>query len=400
VRVLFLSPYLPSRIRVRPYHWVHGLTRAGHEVHLVALVPPGEVGASVEALRRVCATVVTFPLRRRRTLANALAALPRPGLPLQLAYSHHPGAERYVADLVATGRFDIVHIEHIRGVALSSKVRGVPVVFDAVDSISALFAETARRALSASARLLARLDLGRTRRFEARAPFLFSRVIVTSPAEADAFVALAGEVARPRIGVVCNGVDTEYFRPATGGHPRAVVFTGKLSYHANAAAAVRLVSRIMPRVWEACPETPVILAGPDPPRDVQVLGRDARVTVTGYVEDLRSVFAEAAVAVCPLVYGAGIQNKVLEALASGAATVMTRTAAAALGGTAGQDYLACDGDRELAHAVIDLLQHPARRQRIGANGRAYVRAHHQWEQLTGALVGNYEAAAGKCAAGD
>jgi polysaccharide biosynthesis protein PslH len=400
VRVLFLSPYLPSRIRVRPYHWVRHLARLGHEVHLVALDPPEDAPASPRAsrsevdgeIRRACSAVDVFPLSRARTLLNAVRALPHPGRPLQLAYSHHPGAERWAAGLAASGRYDVVHIEHMRGVALSSRLRGVPIVYDAVDSISTLFAETAKRARSLATRLLARLDLGRSRRFEARAPFLFSRMVVTSQREAAAFVELAGPAARGRLAVVCNGVDTEYFRPAGRHDQRAVVFTGKLSYHANAAAAVRLVERIMPAVWSARPDTPVILAGKDPPADLLALGRDPRVRVTGFVEDIRAIFAEAAVAVCPLVYGAGIQNKVLEALASGVPTVMTLTASRALFGTAGQHYVACEDDHDLAQAIVDLLNDPERRGRLGSEGRSYVVTNHRWDHLAATLVTIYERA--------
>jgi polysaccharide biosynthesis protein PslH len=392
VRVLFLSPYLPSRVRVRPYNWIRSLVQLGHEVHLVALDPPEDAPAPQDEMRRLCAALDVFVLTRGRTLANAVRHLPRPGIPLQLAYSRHPDAERQVARLASTGRYDVVHIEHMRGVALSSRLRDVPIVWDAVDSISALFAETARLARSRSSRWLARIDLARSRRFEARAPLLFSQTVVTSPREAAAFIELAGSQARSRVAVVPNGVDTEYFRPADRCDPHAVVFTGKLSYHANAAAAVRLVERIMPLVWTRRPDTSVILAGKAPPAEVIALGREPRVTVTGYVEDMRTVFARAVVAVCPLVYGAGIQNKALEALASGVPTVMTSPVALALSGTPGQDYLTADSDQEMADVILDLFANPALRRRLELAGREYVALHHRWETLAASLVRTYDAA--------
>jgi hypothetical protein len=205
VRVLFLSPYLPSRIRVRPYHWVRSLVALGHEVHLVALSPPEDAGTPADEMRRLCAGVDLFALARGRTLVNAVRALPRLHTPIQLAYSHHPRAEARAEQLAASGRFDVVHIEHLRGVALSSRIHGVPIVFDAVDSIAALFGETMRHAPSRGARWTARMDLARTRRFESRAPSRFTRMVVTSEREAAAFVGLAGPASRERLSVVPNG---------------------------------------------------------------------------------------------------------------------------------------------------------------------------------------------------
>jgi glycosyltransferase involved in cell wall biosynthesis len=393
VRVLFLSPYLPSRIRVRPYYWVRSLVELGHEVHLVALKPPEDASTPEDDMRRVCTGIDVFPLSRQRTLANVLVTVARRSTPLQLAYSHHAEAEARVAELAASGRFDVVHVEHMRGVALASLVRDVPIIYDAVDSISALFAETARQAPSSVARLVARLDLRRSQRFEAHAPFRFARVLVTSEKEADAFVVLGGPAARAKLVVVPNGVDTGYFRPGENRDPRAVVFTGKLSYHANAAAALRLVQRIMPLIWRNRPETPVTIAGKDPPAAVQALAADRRVTVTGYVDDMRTVFANAAIAVCPLVYGAGIQNKALEAMSSGVPTVITADVGRALSGRAGETYAVSSDDSGIAAAVLEVYARPDWARALGAAGRQYVLQCHDWRAMCAALVREYQSTA-------
>jgi glycosyltransferase involved in cell wall biosynthesis len=379
-------------VRVRPYNWIRSLVGLGHQVHLVALDPPEDAPAPQGEMRRLCAAVDVFRLTRGRTFANAVRALPRFGTPLQLAYSHHPEAEQLAASLASSGRYDVVHVEHMRGVALTSRLGDVPIVYDAVDSISALFAESARMARSRASRLIARLDLARSRRFEARAPLLFSRTVVTSKREAAAFARLAGPEAQSRLTFVPNGVDIEYFRPPCRPDRHAIVFTGKLSYHANAAAAARLVERIMPLVWARRPDTPVILAGKGPAPDIVALGGDKRVTVTGYVEEMRTVFAEAVVAVCPLVYGAGIQNKALEALASGVPTIITSPVAQALSGVSGQHYIVADSDQKIADAILQLLADPAHCVRLAAEGRDYVTRFHHWETLAAALVAAYEAA--------
>jgi glycosyltransferase involved in cell wall biosynthesis len=190
-----------------------------------------------------------------------------------------------------------------------------------------------------------------------------------------------------------NGVDTDYFQPSDKPNGRAVVFTGKLSYHANVAAALRLVQRIMPLVWRHEPDTPVILGGKSPPSAVLALARDRRVIVTGFVADIRGVFAQAAVAVCPLVYGGGIQNKLLEAMAYGVATVCAEGPSRALLGQAGRDYLTGEGDVALAECILDVLADPDLRAQLGASGRAYVCSRHQWRQLAAGLVNAYSSAA-------
>ena len=62
-----------------------------------------------------------------------------------------------------------------------------------------------------------------------------------------------------------NGVDLEYFTLGTEPRePATLVFSGKMSYHANVTAALMLVQEIMPHVWAKRPEVRVWIVGKDP----------------------------------------------------------------------------------------------------------------------------------------
>jgi glycosyltransferase involved in cell wall biosynthesis len=388
MRILFVSPYLPSPVRVRPYNWIRALSRLGHEVHVIAVRPPEDAWVKEEDLARQTAGLEVFPLSRPATLLNALQAVPR-GLPLQAAYSEHTGAAARVTELARSGGYDVAHVEHLRGVGLVNRLEGLPCVWDAVDSISALFRQAARLAPTWSHRAIARLDLARTRRFESTMPFRFERVVVTTAPEAEAFVQLAGPAIRSRMAVISNGVDGDEFRPVDRPADATVLFSGKLSYHANIAAALRLVTRIMPIVWMRRPDARVILAGKDPAPSLLRLAGDPRVSVRGFVEDMRTVFAAASVSVCPLVYGAGIQNKVLEAMACGLPVVASRELASSIGAVEDEEWLLGDTDADLAAHILDVVDDPRRSARVGRAARQFVLCHHRWDVLAGRLAGVY-----------
>jgi glycosyltransferase involved in cell wall biosynthesis len=392
VRILFIAPYLPSMVRIRPYQWIRSLTQLGHHVHVVALRPPEDRWASLNALRQICGDADIFELGRLRTVANAAGAVVT-GAPLQCAYSDHPAASERIAQLAAAGGFDVVHIEHMRGVVLARRIRNLPVVYDAVDSITALFEKAAAQAPSRAQRLVARLDLARTRRFEARLPFQFARTLVTSSAEAEAFVRLAGEHARARLVVLPNGVDLDYFTPAPTPSNRAptILLSGKMSYHANEAAAIWLVKEIMPRVWADEPSATVVIAGKDPGAAIQSLASE-RVRVTGFLEDLRHEFWSATVAVAPLRYGAGIQNKVLEAMACALPVVTTTPVARALEPASRDCLRVADTSESFAATISALLRSRDEAQAIGQRGRVYVERNHQWARQTLRLLQTYHEA--------
>ena len=388
MQVLFVSPYIPSLVRIRPYQWIRTLCRLGHTVHLIAVRPPADRWLEDVPVREWCASVSVFPLERTATLRNALVAVPR-GLPLQAAYSHHPEAEAAVA--AAARLCDVVHVEHLRGAVLADAIRDTPRVLDAVDSIAALFEQARTRATSWKHRLIASVDVGRTRRFEGQLAARFDRVVVSSTRDAAAFQSLSPASARERIVSIPNGVDSEYWQPATQ-RPSAhtILFSGKLSYHANETAALRLVRRIMPIVWRSLPDVHVVLAGLDPSPDVQAHATDSRVTVTGYVPDLRPHFHAATLVMAPLEYAVGVQNKVLEAMASGVPVVASNAACEGIGAVADKDLLAAETDEELAAHAVALFADEHRRRALARSGRRYVVANHDWVTLGQRLVSVYQ----------
>jgi glycosyltransferase involved in cell wall biosynthesis len=191
--------------------------------------------------------------------------------------------------------------------------------------------------------------------------------------------------------VLPNGVDLEFFHPRRDVQREAqtLVFSGKMSYHANISMVKYLAAEIMPRVWREQPEVRLVIVGKDPVPEVRALGADPRITVTGTVEDIRPYLWRATVAVVPLVYGAGIQNKILEAMACGTPVVTTSRTLSALKVTPGKELIAVDGAEAFASEVLALLKEQGRREAIGAAGAEYVRRWHSWRSIAERLVGVY-----------
>ncbi|HEU4329273.1 MAG TPA: glycosyltransferase [Roseiflexaceae bacterium] len=405
MRILFISAYVPSRIRVRPYSFIKALAGRGHAVTLVCGAGADDAEALNE-LHKLCRRVVAVPTGAREMAWNALRALAAP-MPLQAALNFAPDLLAAVQREARAGH-DVAHIEHLRASALGYGTPLLPTVLDSVDCISLLFERTLRSGPSLRSRALALLDLARTRRYEADYTRRYDRVLVTSPEDAWALELLAdAHPAAPRsaeqasdglssklnskIAVIPNGVDLDYFRPpAQPRAPATLVFTGKMSYHANTAAALMLAREIMPLVWAQRPDTQLTIAGSAPPAEVQALAADNRVRVTGYVPDLRPYLAQATLAVAPLRYGVGIQNKVLEAMAMGAPVVAARQVARALRADDGAELRFAEQPEEYAGAILDLLDSPNQRARLSRAGRAYVEQRHDWQHLAADLEQVYQ----------
>lgn len=398
MRILFVAPYVPSLIRVRPFNFIRSLTELGHRVTVVALGVDG-VAADAEAraaLATFCETVHVVPHSKRRAAVQCARHFATP-TPLWAAYCFSPTLEATLERLLAQEQFDVAHVEHLRAAHFARVMQGrLPLVFDAVDCIAELQRQLMTSpSRNAAARAVSWEEYRKLRRYEPRIAALFERVVITSPQDADGLqeLAAAQRLSLP-ITVIPNGVDLDYFRPQASVRPvqSSLVFSGKMSYAANRDAALHFGTAIFPRIRATRPETTLTIAGSGPTPDILALAArpSSGITVTGRVPDLRPHLAQAAVAVCPLRVGVGIQNKVLEAMAMGKAVVATSLASRALELDApGASLAVADALSDFSGQVLRLLNEPAEAERLGINARRYVETHHDWGRIALRLTGVY-----------
>lgn len=157
-------------------------------------------------------------------------------------------------------------------------------------------------------------------------------------------------------------------------HPNAsptvalVAFFGRAI---NREAAEWLLSKVWPMVIDAVPETRLRLVGADPDGALTSLaqGHD-NITITGFVDDLWSEYAQATLTVVPLLSGAGVKFKTIESLLAGAPVISTTVGAEGIGG---EEVLTGvrDDPRDFANAVIDVLRDPVPAERKASLSQAW-----------------------------
>ena len=378
LRVLYVAAYEPSTLATRP-RLLLGALAERHDLQLMTL----------RTARPGTEARIAAPARRfRSTLGDRLLAAPRAldrALPLQSIAVASRALRGAVARALRSGAFDLVHVEHIRSWQFVPPYPQVPVLFDAVDCVSQLFDQAAEHQ-PWPLRAVYREESRRVRACEARSGAAADVVVVASERDARALRSTVPH--RVPVTVVTNPVDTARFHPGPEQRGKTVVLSGKMSYHANAVAARWFCERVWPRVRVRHPDATLVIAGARPPRDLQRRGHDG-VRVAGYVDDLGAVIGRAAVAVAPLQYAVGVQNKLLEAMACETPVVATSCAAGDLSVRSGSECLIADGEAEFAARVDFLLSNPEYARRVGLAGRAYVERRHSTSVIADLLDAQY-----------
>jgi glycosyltransferase involved in cell wall biosynthesis len=185
------------------------------------------------------------------------------------------------------------------------------------------------------------------------------------------------------IHVMPNGVDPLEFRPLglSAGKP-TLVFVGHMGVFHNIDAAEYLVHDILPRVRQSVPNVALNLVGAEPVAQIQRLGKTPGVRVLGHVPDLNAELNRATVFVAPIRFAAGVQNKVLEAMAAGLPVVATTTVNAGLQAEAGRHLVLADDAEQIAAAVTALLRDADKRRQLGRGGREFVLHRFRWEAVS------------------
>ena len=289
------------------------------------------------------------------------------------------GAVRAIAEiarLYRTERPDIVHHVALKPVLFGGLAARLafPRRDGAPARLSAIMGLGGRLAKGALARL-ERTVLGWALRLAAAG----GRVVVQNPEDG---AALAGfGVDRTRVALIRgSGVDITHFRPlpdpASG--TMTIAFVGRMLRSKGVLDAVAAVRRLRAR-GEA---VVLLLAGsPDPDNrdslseaELRALDAEAGIEWLGRVEDVRAVWARAAVAVLPTTYGEGLPLALLEAAACGRPIVATDIPGCREVVHHGETgFLVLPHDvAALAEALTVLASDAARRQAMGQAGRALV----------------------------
>lgn len=367
-------------------HLLEFLAARGHRVDLVTLIAKGETLRPEHRrwLESRCRSVRLVEQGRLGALWQGLKGW-LGGWPFQIGYLLVPAQLALVQQAASGRRYDLAYAYYIRSAEALRRLEGlVPTRVLALQLSQTLNTERlAVNAARAWERLFYRVESRRMAAYESRIWQIADRTVLIGEKDRAAIEAACRRHGQPLIDNVVfgpHGVDTERFRPRPEAEEvDAVVMSGVMRYAPNVEAALWFLGQVWPLVRRARPTAQCWLVGRDPaPALLAWHGRDG-VTVTGTVEEPADWLARATVCIAPIRSAAGLQNKLLEALAMGKALVATPEANEGIRAVPERDLWIAESPSAFAEAVLTLLADAPLRQRLGRSGRAFVEARWTWE---------------------
>lgn len=339
--------------------------------------------AHISALEPYCTELRCFDLPRETAKLRALKGL-LTGSPLTVASFANAAMGRWVSDVLAREMHDVVFVysSAMAQYVMDRDLRGARLIMDFVDVDSDKWRQYAAET-TGPMRWVYRRETHKLLAFDRQVAARADAGIFVSDAEAALWRTLAPEAAAKTHGIA-NGIDCRYFSPRHvwsspfSGHGPHFVFTGTMDYWPNVDAVKWFAANVFPKLRAARPDATFTIVGAKPTNEVSALQSQAGVHVTGRVSDVRPYLAYAHAAVAPMRIARGIQNKILEAMATAKPVVSTAQGLEGIDATPERHLLLADTADDFFYACLRASEPDA--AAIGLAARRLMEDAYTWER--------------------
>lgn len=369
--VLSRVPYpLDKGDKLRAYHQLKLLSES-HNISLFCL-NEGKIHPEAKTeLKKLCRRVEVVQFPKFRLLLNLIKSF-KNKLPFQVNYFLSNKAKSKFEQFCEDQIPDLIYCQLVRTAEYVKKYQTIPLVIDYMDSLSSAMNRRSKTANWFFKNVI-KNEANRLSKYEDDLASVFHAQTIISKQDFE----LLPLHNKSNLQIIPNGVDLKNFKPIEIAKDFDFVFVGNMAYPPNVDAVCYFAEEIFPLILEKKPESNFLISGTQPTS--RVLGLASKnIKITGFVKDITNSYARAKVFVAPLRQGAGLQNKLLEAMAMELPFVATPIAYNALG-LAIDKNLCADNEVDFANNCIKFIDDESLRNSTGKVLRQFTENHYSWQ---------------------
>lgn len=373
-------PYpLDKGDKLRAFHQISYIARF-YDVHLYCLSDEEVNIADIEKLKPYCSQINIYRLRKLTIICQVLRALMM-HLPVQVGYFYSSGIQKKIHQSVLRLNPDIVYCQLSR-TAFYGKDLPFRKIIDLQDAFSTNY-ERIQTNFNGLKKWFYKREGNCMKVFEKKMSSWYDACTIISAFDKEKI-----DCNPSCITVVSNGVDADFFSPSNVEKKYDVLFSGNLSYLPNKQAVQYLAEKIAPKLIALKPDIRIHVAGAS--GDELKKYETEHLHVSGWLNDIREAYNESLLFIAPLFTGAGLQNKLLEAMSMGIPCIITPVTNASLLATDHEHVLIANDADDFVQKIIQLLDDQTMQQQLALNARKFIETNYTWDQANAVLVSLFE----------
>lgn len=377
MKILFLSRWFPfpanNGSKIRIYHLLKGLSQF-HDVTLFSFYDPDTESADHKDTNLFCSQVQLVPWKpfnekSGKAILGFLSVTPRS---LIDTYSYQ--MESLIRAAVSGPEYDLIIASQLSMASYYSAFGDVPAIFEEIEL--GLFLDQIQKTGNWIVQLRRKLSWFKLEKYYSRLLDFFAACTVVSDREQHILTEHFPRHAN-KIEVLPNCIEADNYQSLhVEIRPHTIIFSGSFNYRPNYHAMQWFTREVFPLILEQIPDAHLVITGDHANLP---LPQTKNVTLTGYVNDVKSLMASCSVSLAPLWTGGGTRLKILEAMAVGIPVVATSKGAEGLHVEHGKHILIADQPETFAQCVINLLCDEDLRTSLSSNALHLVKENYDWK---------------------
>ena len=381
--VIILSRFpfpLEKGDKLRAYHQIKELSST-YSITLIATTDSKVSKESIEQLRKFCKTIYIFRLSKISIVFNVLVQI-FTKKPFQVGYFYSSKNHYRINKILHEVKPDHIYCQLIR---VSEFVKNYHHCKKTIDYMDALSKGIERRIEKAPKYLkwLFKIEAKRLAIYERQIFDYFENHLIISEQDRELIL----HPKKSTIKCIPNGVDDSFFELNTQQKKYELLFVGNMSYAPNIEAATYISTELLPTLTKSIPTISLLISGANPHSSILKLTKNnSAISVSGWIDDIRTSYAKGKIFVAPMMIGTGMQNKLIEAMAMGVPCITTSLANNAIKALHNESIIVANTKEEFIKAIEKLLSTPLFYTKIAEGGKSFVKHNYNWKSTTNQLI--------------
>ncbi len=379
MKLLFLTSRFPFPLekgdKLRAYYLIKALSKH-FDIYLFTINETEVSKEAIDKLLPYCKAIEIGIVNKTASILSIAKNVFNKNIPFQVSYFYSNRVLKLLKDFNEKHEPESIFCHLIRMSEYAKQLNIERSVLDYMDTFSKGMERRADKS-NIIMRIPIKIEQARLKRYEESIFDKFRHKIIISKQDRDWIPHSKNKT----IEIVANGVDTEYYQASESSKKYDLLFVGNMSYPPNILAVHYAARKIMPIFKAAGKSTNLLIAGASPTAETMSLATN-NIHISGWVDDIRTVFNESKIMIAPMLISIGLQNKILQGMAMGIPCVVSSFANNALGATPELEVLIADTPQQYYSQIERLLNDASLRLRITESARKFVIKNFNWDDNT------------------